>query len=111
LDQKRTGDLSTIYERFAKRAYARWLPLINYEKRQTGLAAAKILMEAGGVIQSATLRHPLDLPHPATQAELIELACDLDAIVLRWGARSGIWPGVSTRLDGLSSSSSLCDGC
>lgn len=69
----------------AKRAYARWLPLINYENRQTGLAAAKILMKAGGVIRSATLRHPLELPHPATQSGLIELARDVDAMVLRWG--------------------------
>ncbi len=65
-------------------AYARWLPLINYENRQTGLSAAKILMREGGIIRSAALRHPLELPHPATQAGLIEIARSLDALVLRW---------------------------
>ncbi|WNJ88825.1 dihydrodipicolinate synthase family protein [Bosea sp. 685] len=65
-------------------AYARWLPLINYENRQTGLSAAKILMKEGGIIGSAALRHPLELPHPKTQAGLIEIAKSLDAAVLRW---------------------------
>jgi 2-keto-3-deoxy-L-arabinonate dehydratase len=65
-------------------AYARWLPLINYENRQTGLSAAKILMKEGGIIRSAALRHPLTLPHPATQAGLIEIAKSLDALALRW---------------------------
>lgn len=69
----------------AMQAYARWLPLINYENRQAGLAAAKILMKEGGVIGSAALRRPLELPNPATQAGLIELARSLDAMVLRWG--------------------------
>ena len=68
----------------AMAAYARWLPLINYENRQTGLSAAKILMKEGGIIGSAALRHPLELPHPATQAGLIEIARSLDAAVLRW---------------------------
>jgi 2-keto-3-deoxy-L-arabinonate dehydratase len=65
-------------------AYARWLPLINYENRQTGLSAAKILMKEGGIIRSAALRHPLTLPDPATQAGLIEIAKSLDALALRW---------------------------
>ena len=68
----------------AMAAYARWLPLINYENRQTGLSAAKILMKEGGIIGSAALRHPLELPHPKTQAGLIEIAKSLDAAVLRW---------------------------
>ncbi|KMO18564.1 dihydrodipicolinate synthase family protein [Methylobacterium platani] len=66
-------------------AYGRWLPLINYENRQTGLAAAKILMKEGGIIRSDALRAPLELPHPATRAGLIEIARSLDAAVLRWG--------------------------
>ena len=69
----------------AKKAYERWLPLINHENRQCGLAAAKILMKEGGVIGSAAVRHPLDLPHPAAQAGLIEIARERDAMVLRWG--------------------------
>ncbi|MGX7705682.1 dihydrodipicolinate synthase family protein [Methylobacterium sp. Gmos1] len=69
----------------AIRAYGRWLPLINYENRQTGLAAAKILMKEGGIIRSDAVRAPLELPHPATRAGLIEIARSLDAAVLRWG--------------------------
>ena len=69
----------------AMRAYERWLPLINYENRQCGIASAKILMREGGVIKSDAMRHPLALPHPAAQAGLIELARERDAMVLRWG--------------------------
>jgi 2-keto-3-deoxy-L-arabinonate dehydratase len=69
----------------AKAAYAHWLPLINYENRQCGLATAKILMREGGVIASDAVRHPLEMPHPATRAGLIELARERDAAVLRWG--------------------------
>ncbi len=69
----------------AVQAYGRWLPLINYENRQTGLAAAKILMKEGGIIRSDAVRAPLELPHPATRAGLIEIARSLDAAVLRWG--------------------------
>jgi 2-keto-3-deoxy-L-arabinonate dehydratase len=66
-------------------AYARWLPLINYENRQCGLQAAKILMEEGGVIRSGAVRHPLVPVHPAIRAGLIETARHLDPLVLRWG--------------------------
>ena len=69
----------------AKAAYARWLPLINYENRQCGLAAAKVLMREGGVIRSDAVRHPLQPLHPVTRTGLIELARDLDALALRWG--------------------------
>jgi 2-keto-3-deoxy-L-arabinonate dehydratase len=66
-------------------AYQRWLPLINYENRQCGLAACKALMQEGGVIAHDTVRHPLPALHPATRAGLIEVAKRLDPIVLRWG--------------------------
>src|ERR1700732_5061740 len=66
-------------------AYARWLPLINYENRQCGLQACKILMQEGGVIRSEAVRHPLQKLHPATRAGLIEIARPLDPVVLRWG--------------------------
>ena len=65
-------------------AYARWLPLINYENRQCGLQAAKILMAEGGVIRSGAVRHPLVPLHPAIRAGLIETARRLDPLVLRW---------------------------
>ena len=66
-------------------AYMRWLPLINYENRQCGLQAAKILLEEGGVIRSGAVRHPLTPVQPASRAGLIALARQLDALVLRWG--------------------------
>jgi 4-hydroxy-tetrahydrodipicolinate synthase len=69
----------------AAAAYARWLPLINYENRQCGLQAAKILMEEGKVIKSGAVRHPLVPVHPAIRAGLIETARRLDPLALRWG--------------------------
>jgi 2-keto-3-deoxy-L-arabinonate dehydratase len=66
-------------------AYGRWLPLINHENRQCGLAACKALMKAGGVIASDAVRHPIPPLHPAARAGLLEIACRLDPIVLRWG--------------------------
>jgi 2-keto-3-deoxy-L-arabinonate dehydratase len=66
-------------------AYTRWLPLINYENRQCGLAACKVLMQEGGVIKYDTVRLPLQPLHPATRAGLIEIARTLDPVVLRWG--------------------------
>ncbi|WGS21616.1 MULTISPECIES: dihydrodipicolinate synthase family protein [unclassified Bradyrhizobium] len=69
----------------AMQAYARWLPLINYENRQCGLQACKVLMREGGIIKSDTVRHPLQPLHPATRAGLIEIARQLDPVALRWG--------------------------
>ena len=63
----------------------RWLPLINWENRQCGLQAAKILMQEGGVIGSAAVRHPLQNIRPEARAGLIEIARSLDPMVLRWG--------------------------
>lgn len=69
----------------ALRAYEKWLPLINYENRQCGLAACKVLMKAGGIIASDAVRHPLRPLPPAARAGLLELARRVDALVLRWG--------------------------
>jgi 2-keto-3-deoxy-L-arabinonate dehydratase len=69
----------------AMAAYARWLPLINWENRQCGLQAAKILMKEGGVIGSDAVRHPLQNVRPEARAGLIEIARQLDAVALRWG--------------------------
>ena len=68
----------------AAAAYQRWLPLINYENRQCGLIAAKVLMREGGVIRSEMTRHPVLPLHPATRSGLIEIARRLDPLVLRW---------------------------
>jgi 2-keto-3-deoxy-L-arabinonate dehydratase len=69
----------------AMAAYTRWLPLINWENRQCGLQAAKILMKEGGVIRSDAVRHPLQGVRPEARAGLIEIARQLDAVALRWG--------------------------
>jgi dihydrodipicolinate synthase/N-acetylneuraminate lyase len=69
----------------AAAAYARILPLINYENRQCGLRAAKTVMAAGGVIASDAVRHPLEALHPATRAGLLELAAEMQPLALRWG--------------------------
>lgn len=66
-------------------AYSRWLPLINYENRQCGPAACKVLMKEGGVITSERVRHPMETMHPGTRAGLVEIARRLDPLVLRWG--------------------------
>jgi 4-hydroxy-tetrahydrodipicolinate synthase len=66
-------------------AYERWLPLINYENRQCGLAACKALMKAGGVIASDTLRHPIPPLRPEARDGLLKIARRLDPMVLRWG--------------------------
>lgn len=69
----------------AMAAYARILPLINYENRQCGLRAAKTVMMEGGVIKSDAVRHPLEALHPATRKGLLELAREANPLALRWG--------------------------
>jgi len=69
----------------AAAAYARILPLINYENRQCGLRATKAVMQEGNVIASDFVRHPLEALHPATRAGLLELAEPLQPVALRWG--------------------------
>jgi len=69
----------------AAAAYARILPLINFENRQCGLRATKTVMMEGGVIRSDAVRHPLEALHPATRAGLLELARDAAPLALRWG--------------------------
>ena len=66
-------------------AYARWLPLINYENRQGGIQTCKVLMKEGGVIACDAMRHPIANMNAATRAGLLEAARRLDPIVLRWG--------------------------
>jgi dihydrodipicolinate synthase/N-acetylneuraminate lyase len=69
----------------AAAAYARILPLINYENRQCGLRAAKAVLREGGVIGSDHVRHPLEPLPPATRAGLLELAREVAPLALRWG--------------------------
>ena len=80
LEQHRSGR-----RKEAAAAYARILPLINFENRQCGLRATKTVMAAGGVIKSDAVRHPLEPLHPATRAGLLELAREIKPLALRWG--------------------------
>lgn len=66
-------------------AYARILPLVNYENRQCGLRATKAVMAEGKVIRSEAVRHPLGPLPPATRAGLIELAREARPLALTWG--------------------------
>ena len=69
----------------AAAAYARILPLINYENRQCGLRATKTVMREGGVIASDLVRHPSAALPEAQRAGLLELARELNPLALRWG--------------------------
>jgi 2-keto-3-deoxy-L-arabinonate dehydratase len=80
IDNHRAGRRSE-----AAAAYARVLPLINYENRQCGLRATKSVMAEGGVIECEAVRHPLEQIHPKTRAGLIELAREVNPLALRWG--------------------------
>ena len=61
------------------------LPLINHENRQCGLRACKTVYQAGGVIRSDAVRHPLSPLSERTKSRLLQLAGDLDLIALTWG--------------------------
>ena len=80
LEQHRAGRRSE-----AAAAYARILPLINFENRQCGLRATKTVMMEGGVIASDAVRHPLEALHPATRSGLLELAAEVKPLALSWG--------------------------
>lgn len=80
LEQHRKGQ-----RKEAMAAYARILPLINYENRQCGLRATKTVMMEGEVIKCDAVRHPLEALHPATKKGLLELARAADPLALRWG--------------------------
>ena len=69
----------------AASTYARVLPAINFENRQCGFRATKVVMEEGGVIQSSFCRHPIPSLHPQTKAGLLELLKPLKPVALNWG--------------------------
>jgi dihydrodipicolinate synthase/N-acetylneuraminate lyase len=69
----------------AAAAYARILPLINFENRQCGLRASKTVLAEGGVIASDRVRHPLEPLDPATRAGLLALVRPLEPLALSWG--------------------------
>lgn len=64
--------------------YARWLPLINYENRQSGILTAKALMKAGGIIACDAPRHPFPPLHTEVRQGLIATAQAVQPLVLQW---------------------------
>jgi len=64
--------------------WERILPLIHYENRQCGLAAAKHLLHVGGIIKSARCRAPFPELSPVVASELEQLARRKEALVLEW---------------------------
>ena len=66
--------------------FERWLPLLNWENKHTGLQAAKILMHEGGVIASEAVRAPLQPISRDLRDGYVRLARRLDPLVLRWHA-------------------------
>ena len=65
--------------------YNNILPLINYENRQCGFRATKVIMKEGGVINSDFCRHPIPPLEEQTKAGLIKLIKKYDPIALSWG--------------------------
>ena len=61
------------------------LPLINYENRQCGFRATKVIMKEGGVIKSDFCRHPIPALEENTKKGLIDLVKSYDPIALQWG--------------------------
>lgn len=70
--------------REAATAWEALLPLLHFENRQCGLAAAKVLLRAGGVIASDRTRMPVVPLSPDVRSMLISLAESRDAFALRW---------------------------
>jgi 4-hydroxy-tetrahydrodipicolinate synthase len=70
----------------AAERYGRVLPLINYENRQCGLRACKVIMKEGGVIASDAVRHPFAPLPEATRRGLLELARPLAPLALGWAS-------------------------
>jgi 4-hydroxy-tetrahydrodipicolinate synthase len=69
----------------AVRLYERYLPLINYENRQCGLRATKVVFKEGGIIASDHVRHPQGPLSAPIREGLLELCRRLDIMALRWG--------------------------
>ena len=65
--------------------YNHILPLINYENRQCGFRATKVVMKEGGVINSDFCRHPIPDLEENTKKGLINLVKNYNPIALQWG--------------------------
>jgi len=69
----------------AENQYNNILPMINYENRQCGFRAAKVIMKEGGVISSDFCRHPIPPLEENTKAGLIKLVRTFATVALNWG--------------------------
>lgn len=87
------GELASIMKHWtdgdrqaAENEWEALLPLLHYENRQCGLAAAKAVLAAGGVISSDRTRAPYPSLSATTRDTLIALARRRDIFALRWAA-------------------------
>ncbi len=68
--------------------WERLLPLIQFENRQCGLRATKVLLKEAGVIASDRARAPLPDLSPAIRSQLVDLARRKRPFMFEW-ARDG----------------------
>ena len=68
----------------AVRQWEELLPLIHFENRQCGLAATKVLMKEGGIIDSDRTRAPFPAMSAETRSQLLGLARRFRPLVLEW---------------------------
>ncbi len=71
--------------RDAEEKYNFVLPLINFENRQCGFRATKIIFKEGKVIKSDFCRHPIEPLNLNTRNELLRIAKNYDLVALNWG--------------------------
>ena len=69
----------------AEEVYNNILPLINYENRQCGFRATKIVMKEGGVIKSDFCRDPIKPLDRDTKNLLLNFAKKYDLLSYKWG--------------------------
>ncbi|MBO0812131.1 MAG: dihydrodipicolinate synthase family protein [Microlunatus sp.] len=88
-----TAELASIMKHWAagdrQAAEDEWealLPLLHYENRQCGLAAAKAVLAAGGVIASDRTRVPYPPLAAGTRDTLISMARRRHVFALRWAS-------------------------
>jgi len=70
----------------ARMEWERLLPMIQYENRQLGLLATKVLLKEGGIIASDCVRHPLTPARKEHREEFLATARRVDPLILRWAS-------------------------
>lgn len=68
----------------ARNEWERLLPMIQYENRQLGLVATKVLLKEGRIIASECVRHPLTDVREEHRESYLAIARRADPLILRW---------------------------